>query len=60
MVAAVAIVLALVWTTAGYLRGRLGLGGREEAQAELARAVVPEAGEDDGERRDPPPVEVAS
>lgn len=54
LVAALAVVLALMWTTGGYLRGRLGLGGREAAQAELARTARTQ---DPGE---PPAVGVAS
>ena len=53
LVAALAVVLALAWTTGGYLRGRLGLGGSAEAAAAAERAA-PEA------PAGTPPAEVAS
>lgn len=37
---ALGIVLALLWTTSGYVQGRLGLGGGATAEAAAARDVV--------------------
>ena len=40
--AALGIVLALAWTTQGYLQARLGLGGRDLQRADAARGSTPE------------------